>query len=326
MLQYSVNFEELNLQIKKMGFKKIMLQLPEGLTTQAIELADKFREFEVYISTKPTYGACDIETHPGMLTLHFGHSPIPNINYPDNIVFVEFFSDADFEGVLEKFISEVNCKRVGLVASVQHVKKLPEAKAFLEAHGIQAVFEKGDSRITHPGQVLGCNFSTARNVAKNVDCFAFLGTGAFHALGVRLSTDKKTYALDPYSNNIEDMDKLADRFVRQRFGAIVRAQDAESFGIIISTKIGQRRLALARSLRQMIEDAGKKAYFLLTDTVVPEKFYYPVDAFVNTACPRITYDDYMRFNKPILSPVELQIALNYRIWENFRFDEIVEVD
>nr|AAZ32514.1 diphthamide synthase subunit DPH2 [uncultured euryarchaeote Alv-FOS4] len=326
MIQYSVDFAALTEEIKKRGYERVLLQLPEGLTVQATEFAEQLSEFEVYISSTPTYGACDIEVYPDMLTVHIGHSPIPNIKYPDNIIFVEAFSDASFTAVAELFASFNDCENVGIVASVQHIKKIQDVKNILESHGKKVMIGRGDSRITYPGQVLGCNFSAAREVADEVDCFAFLGTGVFHALGVRVSTGKSTFILDPYSGTTTDVESDADRFVRQRFGAIVKAQEAETFGIIVGAKIGQRRRALARAMKNMIEDAGKKAYLIYSDITSPERFYYAVDVFVNTSCPRIAYDDYLRFPKPVLTPIELQIALKYKLWENFRFDEIVEVD
>jgi len=91
-------------------------------------------------------------------------------------------------------------------------------------------------------------------------------------------------------------------------------------------KIGQRRWKLAKALMEMIESAGKETYTILADNIRPEDFYYDLDAFVNTSCPRITYDDYLRFPKPIISPIELEIALKIKRWEQFSFDEIVEVD
>ncbi len=115
-------------------------------------------------------------------------------------------------------------------------------------------------------------------------------------------------------------------FLRRRYAAIAKAKDAQKFGIIVSSKIGQKRWSLAKNLKKTIEKEGKRAYLIMTDNVVPENFYYGVDAYVNTACPRLTYDDYSRFKKVVLSPIELLIALGIKDWSAFSFDEIVEVD
>jgi 2-(3-amino-3-carboxypropyl)histidine synthase len=51
--------------------------------------------------------------------------------------------------------------------------------------------------------------------------------------------------------------------------------------------------------------------------------FYPVDAFVNTACPRIAIDDSVRYAKPLLTPFELEVVLGDKKWEaGYKFDEI----
>ncbi len=326
MLPYMVDFQKLREKIMDKGYNKVLLQLPDGLITYARDIVKELSDFNVFLSSEPCYGACDIVVHEDKLTVQFGHSEIPNIRYPENVIFVEMFSDKKFDDVVEKFIEKTRCDSVGIVASVQHVNHVSEVKALFEKRGITALIGQGDSRVKYPGQVLGCNFSAARAVDMDVDCFVLLGTGVFHGVGVRITTGKKTYVLDPFSNTVTDVEAEADRIVRQRFGAIALTEQAERFGIIISDKIGQKRERLALTLKSMIESAGFEAYLIYANRVVPENFYYDVDAYVNTACPRITYDDYLRFRKPILSPVELQIALKYKLWENYSFDEIVYVD
>ena len=326
MIPYRIDFEKIKREVEKRGVRKILLQLPEGLSIYATEIADELKGYDVLISTKPSYGACDIEVYRDTLTIQFGHSEIPNIQYPGNIIFVEAPADVSFKDVAEKFADEAKCESVGIVSSVQHIHSIPEVKEILEKRGIRVFVGEGDGRIKYPGQVLGCNFSAARHIASKVSCFIFLGTGDFHAMGVELSTGKKVYVLDPYSGEYHTVEEKVDKFRRQRFGAIVKAEEAERFGIILSSKIGQRRWKLAFAIKEMIESTGKKAYLLMSDVIHPENLYYNVEIYVNTACPRVTYDDFLRFSKPVISPLELEIALKLRPWENFTFDEIVEVD
>jgi len=324
MIPYDIDFDALSKKVKNLGFQDILIQLPEGMQIYAEEIAENFKNFNVFISSNPCYGACDIEVHPNMLTIQFGHSKIPNIKYPENIIFVEAFSNAPFDNALNSFLKITNCKNVGILASVQHIKAIEYVRSFLEEHNVHTLVGKGDSRITYPGQVLGCNFSAAREVKEHVDCFVFLGTGEFHALGAKIVSGKDVFVLDPYSRSVKKVDD--ENFLKRRYMAIARAKDAQKLGIIASSKIGQRRLKLAKNLKNMIERAGKRAYLIMADNIVPENFYYGVDAYVNTACPRITYDDYSRFNKVVLSPIELLIALGIKDWSSFSFDEIVEVD
>ena len=324
MISYDIDFDTLSKKVKNLGFQDILIQLPEGMQIYAEEIAENLGNFNVFISANPCYGACDIEVYPNMLTIQFGHSRIPNIEYPENIIFVEAFSNASFDKALNSFLKISDCKNVGILASVQHIKAINEVRTFLEEHNISTFVGKGDSRITYPGQVLGCNFSAARDIKKHVDCFVFLGTGEFHALGAKIVSGKDVFVLDPYSGSVKKVDD--EDFLKKRYMAIARAKDAQKFGIIASSKIGQKRWNLAKNLKKIIEEEGKKAYLIMADNIVPENFYYDVDAYVNTACPRLTYDDSSRFNKVVLSPIELLIALGIKDWPSFSFDEIVEVD
>ncbi len=326
MIPYRIDFDSLSKEIKNRGFEKVLIQLPEGLQIYAEEIADNLKGLDVFISANPCYGACDVETYPGILTIQFGHSRIPNIKYPDNLIFVEAFSDVSFKDVLNSFVNLKNlkCKNIGIVASIQHINAIPEVEKYLKLHNFNVFVGRGDSRITYPGQVLGCNFSTAREIKNKVDCFVFLGSGKFHALGVKIVSEKDVFVLDPYTKSVEKIDD--SNFVKRRFAAIAKSKDSLKFGILVSSKIGQKRWLLAMRLKKMIEKHGRMAYIILANNIVPENLYYDVDVYVNTACPRITYDEYSRFKKVVISPIELLIALGEKDWGSFSFDEIVEVD
>ncbi|MCJ2519563.1 MAG: diphthamide synthesis protein, partial [Candidatus Thermoplasmatota archaeon] len=90
-----------------------------------------------------------------------------------------------------------------------------------------------------------------------------------------------------------------------------------------SQKVGQYRMALALKTKRLIEAGGRKGYLLLMDFVGPELLKgYRVDAFVNTACPRIAIDDQLQYDKPMLTFPELEITLGLREWEGYELDEI----
>ena len=49
---------------------------------------------------------------------------------------------------------------------------------------------------------------------------------------------------------------------------------------------------------------------------------YRVDAYVNTACPRIAMDDSARYDRPMLTVPEVEISLDLRAWDDYIFDQI----
>mgnify|MGYP002682593486 CR=1 FL=1 len=155
-------------------------------------------------------------------------------------------------------------------------------------------------RVKYPGQVLGCNFSSALSVSDNVDFFIFAGEGRFHPLGVAISTEKKVFAFD--CDGIYSLNDYKDKILKERFGAIFRAKDSKKYGIIVSSKKGQKRMKLAKILKKKIEDSGLAADIILIDEVSPDKLYgFHYDSFVICACPRIGIDDAKRYKKPLLT-------------------------
>src|SRR3989442_5448226 len=59
------------------------------------------------------------------------------------------------------------------------------------------------------------------------------------------------------------------------------------------------------------------------DLVAPDLLQgYRVDAWVNTACPRIAIEDILQYKQPMLTPQEFEIVLGERTWDDYVFDEI----
>jgi 2-(3-amino-3-carboxypropyl)histidine synthase len=194
-----------------------------------------------------------------------------------------------------------------------------EACAIIETRGKTCVIGHGDSRIAYPGQVLGCNFSAAR--AEKCNEYLYIGSGDFHPLGVALSTKKRVLVADPFSGEVREIDP--SKILRQRSAVIAKSLDAEVFGIIVSSKSGQKRLELAFFLMECAKRHGKDAYLILMDLVTPEQLLlFKVDAFVNTACPRLAVDEIGRFQSPMLTPQEFEIVLGEREWDRLVLDEI----
>lgn len=323
MERFELDLERIFKTIKDKNCKKVGLQFPEGLKRQAIDIArviEKKTGANVVISGNPCFGACDIDTmladRVDML-FHFGHA---GMGKHENVVFIEARSNIDVMPAVKAALPLLKTSKIGLVTTVQHVHKLGEVCRFLKEHGRDCVIGKGDLRVVYPGQVLGCNFTAAR-----VDCeeYLYIGSGFFHPLGVAIATGKRVVTADPYLNQAVEV--APEKFLRKRSGYIARAMDAKVFGMIVSTKSGQDRMELAWELKENTKIHGKEGFIIMMDLVTPEQLLaFKADAYVNTACPRITIDDAERFHAPVLTPQEFEIVLGERKWENMEMDEIVE--
>ena len=163
-----------------------------------------------------------------------------------------------------------------------------------------------------------------------VDAYLYVGSGMFHPLGIRLATKKPVYIADPYAHKIlkEELETLKETVLRQRYGAIALAKQSQRFGIILTGKAGQQRLAIAKHLQQLLHDRNKAAYLLLIDRITPDILmnFRTIQCFISTACPRVAIDDYQQYSTPMLTPIEAEIALGIRQWTEYVFDEISDDD
>ncbi|WFN33677.1 diphthamide biosynthesis enzyme Dph2 [Methanogenium sp. S4BF] len=304
-------------KLRASGARTVALQFPEGLKRRAPETAAALKEagYTVIISGDPCYGACDLATDALALAdvlIHFGHAPVDD---RPGVIYEQVTFDFDPE-IAERAISLLDQGRpVGLVTTVQHAHLTDAVAAVLEARGFAVVVGDGNARTPCRGQVLGCSYASARSAGTSQ--YLYVGTGVFHAIGVGLATGARVVALDPYTGRAEEAD--ASRLMRRRFVQIEKARQAKTVGIILSTKSGQRREDLARHLASL----SPAADIICMREVSPDSLLnLGYDCYVNTACPRLAYDDQVRFPVPVLSPPEYEIVRGIRDWDDYIIDEI----
>ena len=328
MSMYDMDLDKVIRKINSKNAKTVGLQFPEGLKMQAVKIAKAIEdetEATVIISGDPCFGACDVSDWKMKgsvdLIVHYGHTPLP-LKYEVPTLFIEAFSQIDVKKDLKKCLEEIkDYSRVGLVTTTQHLHLLNEIKDYLEDNGKEVIL--GSSASTRKGQVLGCNFSSIKDL--DVEIILFIGSGNFHPLGIKLFSNVDVLAIDPYNSEIRKMDEYADRILRIRFTRITKAKTARKWGIIVSSKEGQYRMTLAKELKKILEEHNMEAYIILADNINPDILlpYMELDAFVVSACPRIAIDDSQMYKKPLLTPQELEIVLDKRKWENYQLDEIL---
>jgi len=306
------------------------LQFPEGLKKYALTISSQIEEktgASVYISADPCFGACDLDMRlleRVDILFHFGHAGLNRGAEVDKVCFIETRSSVDITNAVIAALPQLPEKNVGLLTTVQHVHQLENAKKILEDAGKSVVIGNGDSRVAHPGQILGCNFSAAHSSdTKNCDVFLYVGSGHFHPIGAALSSQKRVVCADPFTAEVFELNSR--KFLMQRSAVIGNAADAETFCILVSFKNGQYRKKLAESLKRKAQVHGKQAFLLFMDLVTPDQMLsFKADAFVNTACPRLAIDDSGRYPAPVLTPEEFEIVLGERAWEDLVLDEILE--
>ena len=324
---FDFQLENIVAWIRDGGYSSVALQLPEGLKIRATEISDYLSEktgVDVLVIGLPCYGACDLFNYKGKTDalVHFGHSPIPSQGFDPNVLYIESRSDVDLSDDVLSALDALP-QKVGLLATIQYLDLLPKAKSLLESIGRTVFIGAGDQRIAYPGQVLGCNCSAAESILDDVDAFLFLGEGDFHPLAAAFGVRREIFVLNPVTKEFRSMSEIRDRILRKRFAAIQSAKDSQSFLVIVCSKIGQDRSSEADAAISKIRSKGLKAYKAVMEEITPMSLMaYRVDAYVNTACPRVAMDDSAKYDRPMITLTELDIVLGEKLWDSYQFDQI----
>lgn len=316
--------ERVRQEIVRLGAKLVLIQLPEGLKPGGPRLAkivEKAGALPI-VSANPCYGACDLATDEAEslgadLIIHYGHAKLMKHEHIPTI-YVEARATITVEDAVERALPllEKWC-RIGLATTVQHVQALDGVREILLRAGKTVLI--GDAgRMNYPGQIIGCDYSNVKSIAGDVDAFLFVGGGRFHALGTALATSKPTIVADPYEKRAYSVNEEAQKILKQRWACIEETRKAKIFAVFVGLKLGQKKLDEALSIKEKLEKNGKVVHLFAVREVTPEVLmeFPTVDAYVNTACPRISLDDTSMFQKPVLTVNETLVLLGLSKWED----------
>jgi 2-(3-amino-3-carboxypropyl)histidine synthase len=123
---------------------------------------------------------------------------------------------------------------------------------------------------------------------------------------------------DPYENQAYTLEDEVKKIIKQRWNCIQEAKNAKTYGILVGLKPGQKHLEDAIEIKAKIEKRGFIAYLLASREITPEILmeFPSIDAYVNTACPRISLDNAQKFRKPVLTVTEFSVVSGESSWES----------
>jgi 2-(3-amino-3-carboxypropyl)histidine synthase len=210
------------------------------------------------------------------------------------VLHIPCYSRKDPLPTLQKNLDKLSdYESITLTATAQHMDRLDDIIKTLEENG---------KIVYNAGQVLGCRQEDV--LESDTDCILYVGSGRFHPLGIALKTEKPVYMLNPLSEVVDIIsDDEKTKWIRKRKGAIMRALEAYTYGIMVSTKDGQMRFSKALEIAEKIRRRGKKAFIFAADELNPPNLLpFKVDVWINTACPRLSQDI---FQRPVIESDEL---------------------
>ena len=315
--------------IKERKPVSVALNGPDGLLPKVQDLALKIgKKFGIpaYLLADTTWGTCDLNSIGAKILnaeilFNIGHTNRIEI-FEKNVIMIDAFDDISFDKVTKKCIELVRGKTISLITDSQHLHQIESVKKMLEENGVDVKIGKGKGQL-NDGQVFGCEFYPATETMDKVDANVFLGQSNFHAAGVALATNRPTFILDPYFNEIQEITEFARKLQKKATLAIYKAVEAETFGVIVGLKEGQLSKLTALKFKKELENLGKTVHLIALTEITNERLrnLKDIDAFIQVACPRISTD--MKFDKPLLSTPQATALIKILRKENI--DEYFQI-
>jgi len=285
------------------------------------DILEKFVGVETLIMGDVTYGACCVDDYTARslgcdFMVHYGHSCLVPIDV-STITTLYVFVDIKID--LTHFLESVKLNfpathRVVFAGTVQfqssiHAAIQPLTDYFARLHVPQA-------KPLSKGEVLGCTSPTFGD--DEFDILIYLADGRFHLESLMIQNPQipSFYKYDPYNKafTLEDYDYGQMHSIRS--DAIERAKKARHFGVILGTLGRQGNPNILNRITKIIQERGGTVLTVLLSEIFPAKLaqFPQIDAWIQVACPRLSIDWGYAFDKPLLSPYEIEVALEKTKW------------
>ena len=148
---------------------------------------------------------------------------------------------------------------------------------------------------------------------KESDVVLYCGNSDKYALLLALTFNRfKQITYDPKTKSTSKTFENIGRLLMQRTYLIEKAKDASRIGLLVGTLGVSRYRDIIDRVLDAVKASGKKAYtFLVGKPNVPKLANFPeIDVFVLIACPENSIVGAKEFMQPVITPFELDVALN----------------
>jgi len=301
----------------------VALQFPEGLLMYACTIADILSAYaggvKVLVLGDVTYGACCIDDFTAQklgaeMLVHYGHSCLVPVNVTRikvMYVFVEIFFECSH---LVACIRDAFAKdtKIALMGTIQFTSVLHEASLTLLQEYPNCVIPQ--AKPLSGGETLGCTSP----LLEDVDVLVFVADGRFHLEAAMIRNPiVAAYRYDPYSKVLSHERYDLEKMKQVRQAAITKAATANTFGLIMGTLGRQGSPLVFANLQRLLIERGKRVLPFLMAEINPVKLALvpQVQVWVQVACPRLSIDWANGFDKPILTPYELHVAIGETAWQ-----------
>ncbi|KAF8500350.1 diphthamide biosynthesis protein [Russula emetica] len=328
-------------EITSKNYMRVALQFPDELLRDSVPIYHNLKRTvgatrELYVLADTSYGSCCVDEVSAQhvdadAVVHYGHACMSK-TYRLPVIYVFGKKPIDVTDATQKLFdsfasSSVSEKSVVLrhdVAYTHEAENLVAALRGVFVHRDISVLYNPIPRTLSPSTATTSQSSVVNSQVNVVDADSLqvsseditpiLHIGAStRALTNLLLIHPTTpvHGYDPTTRQATLQSAKTNKLSMRRYAVVQKARDADVFGILVGTLGVASYLPLIAYLRQVLANAHKKAYTISVGKLNPAKLanFAEIECFVLVACPENSLIDAKDFFQPIVTPFELQLAL-----------------
>ncbi|KAI9058971.1 diphthamide biosynthesis protein [Trametes sanguinea] len=334
-------------EIERGDYKRIALQFPDELLPNSVPLYRALKakiadSRELYVLADTSYGSCCVDEVAAQhvdadALVHYGHACMSQTSRLP-VIYV----------LGKKPIEPQHCAD-SVSAALQSTSSLSEKKSVLlrydvaYAYRAENVIKELKERLPSSIQILHTpiplvasptpsapqrvhpqlqsvadpdhadSADAAHHDSSPEDCFIlYLGAESLTLTNLLLThASYEILSYDPSKRETRLESPRTNKLLMRRYAIVQKARDADVIGILVGTLGVANYLPLIAHLRDIIKKAHKKSYTISVGKPNPAKLanFLEIECFVLVACPENSLLDAKDFLRPIVTPYELEVAL-----------------
>ncbi len=325
--------------------KSILIEAPPGLKQYVLRLGhylEKKTNSLLTYSMRYCWGLCDVDLYSLILKrydliIHLGHILTPNIsnilreniptlkihNIDNNKILMEIEDRTAIGWPIYRKVSMNIIELVSKTIEKNNINTILTIQQYLP------LTEKASRRTRKTDidilLITGCYIPKLHEDNK----ILVVSPGFFHAITPIIfgKNIDKIITIDPEQarDTTSECIKRFRYLLALKLSILETRTTVKNIGILISKKAGQRRpkntYELYKTLRKYIENI----YILEVDDITEDILrQVQVDYYINTACPRIAFDDIDRVRLPLLNMKEIDYILGKKRLSDYHIKALIE--
>ncbi|KZT42525.1 diphthamide biosynthesis protein [Sistotremastrum suecicum HHB10207 ss-3] len=323
--------------INQGSFSQIALQFPDELLHDSVPVYQALKntlgpEINIFVLADTSYGSCCVDEvaaeHVNAdMVIHYGHTCL-SMTTRLPVIYVLPKRALDPAQTLHEFLKLVDSipQHLILIHDVAYTHQAANILSHLRGAAPHAsvYYTPIPTDVVQPGaraaaekeagsHSLHRRYSLPENVNLSDCTILYIGEESLALNNILLThSNCPVYVYDPAERTCRYESGRSNKLLMRRYAAMLKARDADTFGILVGTLGVASYLPLVSHLRSAIKSVNRKSYTLSVGKLNPAKLanFMEIECFVIVACPENSIVESKEFYKPIVTPFELMLALN----------------